>query len=176
MESPHRSTETANQAGIEACDNKSVGVIIRNKMGEIALLHRAKFPIAMAPPAGHEHPHGSPEQAAIMEVEEELGLSISLEGLRRTAIVNRRVNNQCRRPGGNHHSWWVFETTDYHGTMKPSADETKGAGWYSQRKLDYLAERTRQFEAGRVSSEAWRKEPGLEAIWLGFFAELGYVS
>ena len=71
------------------CDNKSVGVIIQNPEGEVALLRRAKFPVGMAPVAGHVDEHGSPEQAAIDEAAEEVGLHISLSGLRSTIIQAR---------------------------------------------------------------------------------------
>lgn len=174
---PHGGFEAAPQKQtIERCDNTSVGVIVTNSLHEVALLRRAKFPIAIAPPAGHEHPHGSPEHAAIAEVYEEIGLTIAISALRRTAIQKRRVDNQCRRPGGDHHLWSVFTANEFSGQIEPSPDETRGARWYPPREVEHLAERTRRLEAGHVSQEAWNREPGLEAVWLGFFAELGYVT
>jgi len=61
------------------CDNKSVGVIVQNDGGDILLLHRARFPFGMAPPAGHIDDHGSPEQAAVTEVFEEVGLTLPID-------------------------------------------------------------------------------------------------
>lgn len=154
----------------------SVGVIIQNPEGEIALLKRARFPIGIAPAAGHVDEHGGPEQAAIEEVGEELGLTIAVDDLRSTVIQNRRVDNQCRRPGGDHHNWWVYETSEYSGNVTPDADETQGAGWYSPDQLQALADKTKAFRAGQVGQADWEANPGLEEVWLDFFTELGYVQ
>ena len=157
------------------CDNFSVGVIIERGM-DIALLQRAKFPIAIAPPAGHIDQHGIPELAAIAEVEEELGLVIARGGLLRTTIANRRVENRCRRPGGDYHYWSVFRATAYSGVLRSSLDETRGAGWYNSDQLQELADRTQAFSEGRVTPEQWEQEPGLEAVWVDFMTELGYLA
>ncbi len=160
---------------IKNCDNMSVGVIISNHEGELALLKRARFPVGIAPPAGHVDEHGTPEQAALEEVQEELGLIIAAFGLRKTIIQGRRVNNQCRRLGGDHHTWWIYEANDYTGELRPSPDETKGASWHDQSQLQQLADRTKQFRAGVLGAEEWEANPGLEEVWLDFFVELGYI-
>jgi 8-oxo-dGTP pyrophosphatase MutT (NUDIX family) len=164
---------TATMAKI--CDNKSVGVIIERD-GKIALLKRAKFPIAIAPPAGHIDDHGSPEQAAIDEVNEELGLVIASVDLKPTAIANRRVENRCRREGGDHHFWWVFQADKTLGELKPSEDETQGAGWYTREELQELASRAKSLLAADAPQEDWQQNPGLEPVWLDFLSELGYVK
>ncbi|MDB5184507.1 MAG: hydrolase [Candidatus Saccharibacteria bacterium] len=157
------------------CDNMSVGVIIQSPEGAFALLERARFPIGIAPPAGHIDEHGQPEQAAVNEVQEELGLVIALNGLQNTVIQGRRVNNQCRRPGGTHHSWWIYEATKYSGNLVPDAEETRGANWYAPDQLQALADRTKAFQAGQLSQKDWEANPGLEPVWFDFFTELGYV-
>lgn len=157
------------------CDNTSVGVIIeRNR--NIALLRRARFPIAMAPPAGHIDDHGSPEQASLDEVAEELGLIIALGGLKKTPINNRYVNNRCRRPGGDHHYWTVFTASQFSGELNPSADEAKGAGWYPIAQVQHLADLTAAYARGEYSEEEWQARPGLEPVWVTFMAELGYIQ
>lgn len=158
------------------CDNKSVGVIIRNDEGEVALLKRARFPVGIAPPAGHVDGHGSFEQAAVDEVSEEVGLAVTIEGLRRTIIDERTVDNKCRRVGGDHHEWVVYETNEYEGEISPDPDETKGAAWYDMAAIQALANRTKAFQAGEVEQSEWEKSPGLEEVWLDFFTELGYVK
>ena len=158
------------------CDNKSVGIIIKNKDGSFALLERMRFPIGIAPPAGHVDDHGSFEQAAIDEVNEEIGLIITSENLHPTVIKNRRVNNQCRRVGGDHHEWIVYEVDSFEGMLRPSPDETKGVEWYTPSDLQQLADRTRAFKAGNVQDADWEASPGLEEIWLDFLTELGYVK
>lgn len=163
----------------KVCDNISVGVIIESPEREIVLLKRAKFPIGYAPPAGHgdlDDEHGSIEQAAVGEVSQEVGLTIATEGLTRTVVNNRRVYNQCRREGGTYHNWFVFEARDYSGTITPSPDETQGARWYPQAEVQELADRTKDYEAGNVTEEAWAANPGLEPIWKDFFVELGRVE
>lgn len=157
------------------CDHLSVGTIIEDGIN-IALLLRAKLPQAYAPPAGHIDQHGSPEQAAINEPFEELGLIIAPEALIKTAIANRRVDNPCPRGGGNYHHWWVFRATQFEGRITPSADETRGAAWYDREQLQALADRTIQWRADGSNSEDWQQNPGLEEVWLGFLAELGYIS
>lgn len=129
------------------CDNRSVGVIIQSLEGDFALLRRARFPIGIAPPAGHIDEHGQPERAAVNEVQEELGLVMAINGLRNTVIQNRRVNNPCRRPGGDHHYWWVYESNEFSGDLVPDADETQGAGWYSPDQLQALAQQNKSFSS-----------------------------
>lgn len=158
------------------CDNKSVGVIVENEDGAVALLKRARFPVGMALPSGHIDNHGSPEQTAVDEVNEELGLTITIGGLRRTIIEGRLVNNPCRRIGGGHHEWWVYRTSDFEGELQPSPDEAQSAGWYDRAGLQELADRTRAYQTGNVPQEQWEANPGLEEVWLDFFTELGYVD
>lgn len=156
------------------CDNTSVGVIVRDPESRFALLERKKFPIGFAPPAGHIDEHGSPEQAAVDEVGEEVGITLSLDGLRKV-IDSRRVNNRCRREGGDHHVWTVYEASVDAQDMQPSEDETKGAKWYTQDEVQSLADRTRSYQAGQIPEEEWAAHPGLEEIWVDFLSELGHI-
>ena len=163
-------------ASPKLCDNLSVGVVITSRDGEILLLERAKFPVGIAAPAGHIDDHGSPEQTAIDEVHEEVGLVISRDHLYATSIHERRVEKMCRRVGGDHHIWWVYEADQFSGELIPSADETKGARWYSLAEVQKLADRTRSYLAGEISDADWQNKPGLEDLWLEFLLELGYVE
>lgn len=158
----------------KVCDHTSVGIVIRDSEGSFALLKRAKFPIRIAPVAGHIDDHGSPEQAAKDEVFEELGLTVS--DLTKTNINDRRVDNKCRREGGDYHNWTVYETTVEDTTLRPSEDETKGAGWYSQEQLQALADRTKAYQAGKIPEAEWAEIPGLEEVWVSFLGELGYIT
>lgn len=157
------------------CDNTSVGVVITSTKGEIVLLKRAFFPVGIAPAAGHIDDHGSAVQAAIDEVYEELGLIVQAEDLK-SVIVDRRVENRCKRPGGDHHIWSVYQTSNFSGSLKPSEDETKGAHWYTTEEVQQLADRTKAYQAGNLTEEEWCTEPGLEEIWLNFFQELNLVE
>lgn len=169
------------------CDNKSVGVIIEDNDGNVLMLKRARFPIGISPVAGHVDDHGSPEQTATDEVQEELGLNVRPEDLLATEIQSRRVDNQCRRPGGDHHYWWVYKAKKFSGELHPDKDETLGARWYSPEELRGLANRTQVLEDGLYHEEkltspsglpyfsTQRNEPGLERVWLDFLTELGYL-
>jgi 8-oxo-dGTP pyrophosphatase MutT (NUDIX family) len=160
---------------LKYCDHTSAAVIIRDSLGRFALLERARFPIGIAPASGHVDNHGSPEQAAVAEAAEELGLVVPAHALRPTIIQGQLIRNPCRRIDGDHHTWWIYEAAEFSGALQPSPDETKGAGWYSQMQLQELAERTMRFEAGVVRHEAWEAQPGLEDVWVQLFTQLGYV-
>jgi 8-oxo-dGTP pyrophosphatase MutT (NUDIX family) len=155
------------------CDFTSSAVIVRDAHGRFALLKRARFPVGIAPASGHIDEHGSPEQAAVAELAEELGLVVEPSALRATAVQAQLIHNPCRRLEGDHHYWWVFEVTEFAGELQPSPDETQGAGWYTEGELEQLAQRTRDYQAGVVSPDEWEAEPGLEVVWLDLFAQLG---
>lgn len=158
------------------CDNKSVGVILRNEHGGFALLKRGRFPIGIAPPAGHIDTHGNPEQAALDETREELGVQLAVAALRQTAIFERRVDNVCRRIGGGFHVWNVYEAETDQQNLAPDPDETQGAGWYSVNAVQALADRTRRYQHGQISEQQWAENPGLEEVWCDFLTELGHVN
>lgn len=160
------------------CDHQSVGVNIWNRQDAVALLRRARHPEGMmAPPSGHIDKHGSPVQAAVTEVREELGIRIPIKALRPTIIQGRMVkNNRCPRIGGDHHKWWVYEANEFEGVLRPSPVETQGAGWYTRKQLQELANRTRAFLAGKIPPAEWAANPGLEPVWIGFFVELDYIK
>lgn len=158
------------------CDFTSAAVVVRDSLGRFALLRRARFPIGIAPASGHIDQHGSPEQAAANELAEELGLIVSTDALRPTRIQAQLVHNPCRRIGGDHHVWWVFELTNVEDKLQPSPDETQGASWYTPDELEHLAQRTRDYEAGSVSSLEWATAPGLEPVWLDLLEQLGYLQ
>jgi 8-oxo-dGTP pyrophosphatase MutT (NUDIX family) len=158
------------------CDFTSSAVIVRDAQGRFALLKRARFPIGIAPASGHIDAHGSPEQAAVEEVAEELGLTVPISALRPTSIQAQLIHNPCRRIDGNHHYWWIFETTEFEGELQPSPDETQGAAWYTPDELARLAQRTRKYQAGLFSSNEWEAEPGLEVVWADLFVQLGHLK
>ncbi len=158
------------------CDHTSVGVIVKNIDDKFALLKRARGAVGMAPPAGHVDSHGSAAQAALDEVEEEIGLIIDPSDLRPTKIKGRKMANPCRREGGDYHVWTVYEAQQFLGDITPDPEETLGANWYSAKDLQAMAKRTKAYQKGRIPEEEWRDNPGLEEIWLDFLSELGYVT
>lgn len=154
----------------EACDHTSVGVIIENENDQILIIEREQFPFGLAAPAGHIFPHGSSENAAIVEVEQEVGLIIAASSLEKV-IEGRRINNHCKRSGGDHHVWDVYRTRIAGQTVQRSLRETKSAGWYTTQELQQIADRTQN---GRLRGE-FEPSSYFEDVWLNFFIELGVV-
>lgn len=152
------------------CDNKSVGMLIW-KDGKLLLIERKKFPFGFAPPAGHVDDFPSEEAAARGETEEEVGLKV--ESLR--LVVEGRKENPCRRDGGDHHVWSIFEV-EASGEIKRSKDETKQVGWYSPEDIKPLMERTSKYREGEISDEEWEQKPGIEPVWFDWFEELGILE
>jgi 8-oxo-dGTP pyrophosphatase MutT (NUDIX family) len=157
------------------CDNKSVGIVVRNAEGSIALLKRARFPFGYAPVAGHIDDHGTARQAAVDETNEEIGLTIMAANLQPTAIANTRFNNHCRRRGGTFHDWWVFTVNTFSGSITPSVEETKGADWYSIQEVQQLADRTTDYHAQLIAQQDWDADPGLEDVWIEILRRLDII-
>jgi ADP-ribose pyrophosphatase YjhB (NUDIX family) len=152
---------------IKQCDNKSVGVILSNDKGEVLLIDRAKFPFGLAAPAGHVDNHGTLEQTAISEVQEEVGIEIEISSLVKV-IDKRRIDNKCRRPGGDFHDWTIFTAQTVSTEINRSQDETLGAKWYSKEELREIAQNTKQ-----QNSESLKV---FENIWLDFLVELNFLD
>jgi len=153
----------------KVCDNKSVGMIIRQG-DEILLIERKKPPFGFAPPAGHVDNKGSFDNAVKEEVEEEVGLTSREIKL----IAEGRKENPCRREGGTWHYWKIYQVeTD--GDIRRSEDETKQAGWFSVDQISSLAQKTQKYLAGKIPEEEWEQSPGLEPVWLEWFKELGIL-
>jgi 8-oxo-dGTP pyrophosphatase MutT (NUDIX family) len=153
------------------CDNKSVGVIIRNEQNQILLIDRARFPFGLAAPAGHIDDHGGAEQAAINEVFEEVGLTIPLTGLRRV-ITDLRIENQCRRQGGNYHDWTVFTAENSSGTLIASNDEILESKWIAPDELQTLADKTIE----TLSTPIEKGQQLLEPAWIRLFNAIGILA
>ncbi len=151
------------------CDNKSVGIVAK-KNGKILLLERKKFPFGFAAPAGHVDDFPSPEDAAKGELNEETGLVVDSLKL----VKEERVDNPCRRIGGDHHYWWIFEV-EVSGEIVPSKDETKQVYWCELSELKQLAEKTEKYRNGEISEDVWEKGPGLEPVWYDWFKKLSII-
>jgi len=151
---------------MEKCDNKSVGVVVQNEYDETLVLSRARFPFGWAGPAGHVDDHGGVEQAAIDEVFEETGVVVTADQLKKV-IDNRRIDNQCRRPGGDHHNWTLYRARINSQEVTQNLEETLGVRWMPADELARLALR------GSVANT--EGELALEPIWIDFFQELGVI-
>jgi 8-oxo-dGTP pyrophosphatase MutT (NUDIX family) len=159
---------------VKICDNTSVGIIITNAVGAYLMFDRATFPPGVAPAAGHIDDHGTAEDAARAEVEEELGLHV-------TAITQRTGgwrNNRCRRhPGwrGTGHEWTVYQAA-VSGNLTPSARETRNVRWIEPDELQVLADRTVAYAHGRLADDEFAAAPGIEPVWMRWLDYTGALA
>lgn len=155
----------------ERCDNKSVGVLLTDSDDRLMLISRRKAPYGWAPVAGHIDDHGSPEQAAVNEVREELGLMLAVDSLC-LVIEGRQIHNQCRRIGGDHHTWWVYQAPLPAGMPQPSGTETNGAAPMDSDQLQQLA----NFTSNALSIDREDGPYALEPVWRDLLIELQYID
>lgn len=143
---------------------------------EYAILGRAWYPLGWAPFAGHARDHGqnSPEEAAIAEGAEELGIHVT--GL--TKLFTVSLPNLCAslphqpRPG---HLWTVYDVQTPTTVLTPAPGETTGAEWVTGEELQRLAEVTIAFACtGRPAQEQPRLS--LEAVWVELLARAGDIT
>lgn len=148
------------------CDHKSVGMLIWND-DKLLLIERRKPPYGFAPPAGHIDEHGSFEDAAKIEVKEEVNLNAKTLKL----VTEGKKENSCRREDGTWHYWKIFEV-EAEGKIIASSNETKQCGWYTREQIRELAEKTKDYLSGKISEADWRLLPGIEPVWKEWFSEL----
>lgn len=164
------------------CDNKSVGVIIRN--GEnLLLITRKNFPISFALPAGHLD-GDTYEEAAMREIFEETNLRVT----QIKKICEAVLYNPCKREGGSHHAWQVYEALEWSGGLQAGSDADR-ALWAPPDTLRHYAEHTRSFsekigvDIGNLSefvravsrNPEWIKNPGLEPVWIILLEKMGIL-
>ncbi len=156
------------------CDNKSVGVLITDDQVRYLLIQRVRPPVGIAPVAGHIDQFGAADVAAIAEVAEEVGLTVT----DLTPLTGRWRSNICRRqhgPWGPGHDWSIYHA-EVTGTVTTDPAETTNPVWYTRQQLQQLAERTAAYAAGALPTDEWTAAPGIEPVWVDFLAELGIVD
>jgi len=158
------------KSALSRCDFRSVGLIVRAGRS-VLLIRRNSPPFGFAAPAGHVDRHGQFVAAARRELEEEVGLTA--ENLR--PVYRAMHRNACRRCFGRFHYWVVYRVDRFAGEVKASAREVKSVHWVERSGLTRLADRTRRCLKGRTSPGVWRRQPGLEPIWVHIFTELGLI-
>ncbi|MDP3726561.1 MAG: NUDIX hydrolase [bacterium] len=163
------------------CDNTSVGQIIRSGK-KFVVIERANYPEAYALPAGHVDGDPSFTEAMIREIREEAGLSVE----ENQSVFKEDLDNPCKRMGGTHHLWEVYEAVRWSGTLKAGSD-AKRARWFSPEDLKRVANRTEYFmekykipydQMGKLTvaifgknpedkatDPEWKEEMGLEPVW-----------
>lgn len=146
---------------MKTCDNKSAGVLIEHD-DRLLMFERQTFPPGIAPPAGHIDDHGSAEQAAVAEVQEEVGLTVV--GL--TLVDWLWLPNRCRRaPGlkGVGHEWAIYRAR-VTGVLDLDEREARNASWWTPGDLGWRARRT-----------VLGGDDGLEPVWCVLLHRLGVI-
>lgn len=154
------------------CDHKNVGVLIYRKDGRLLLVERTRKPYGWSPPAIHVD--GDVENfkaAARRAVSEKVGL----DAQKFILLLKRTCENKCVRRGGGWHNLRVFKAVGWRGKLKRSKTETRSAVWASEPKVRTLAGLIEEHLKGKISARAWRKNPGLEAVWYKIFKNLGII-
>jgi 8-oxo-dGTP pyrophosphatase MutT (NUDIX family) len=157
-----------------ACDNTSVGVILRRGDGGVLTFHRTRPPWGVAAVAGHVDGHGGVAAAARAETLEEAGLTVTAL----TELARAWRPNSCPRPPGRRgvgHQWTIFLATAS-GTPRPSPDETRGMRWRSGAELQRLADLTAACAADDPARGASAAMPGLTPVWVRFFVTAGLIT
>src|SRR3989344_1740666 len=182
------------------CDNTSVGQIILNG-GNIAVIERHNYPQAYALPAGHvdgplrqseSEASDTPWSAGVeRECLEEVGLKI----LKNKLVLKKELDNPCKREGGSHHLWEIYEAIAWRGELK-AGDDAKRAFWKTPEELRAFAARTEYFmrkydlpysEVGKLTraifgdpaakqtDPEWISEMGLEPVWYYILTKVGVI-
>src|SRR5690625_7533699 len=113
------------------CDGLSVGVLILDEHNRMLMITRAKAPAGIAPVAGHvrdENPEYTHAAAAVVETEEEVGLTVAREDL--ASVYSRshadRWGAQVPAPPLGH-DWGVFRAQKWSGQAEAAPDRVKVA-------------------------------------------------
>lgn len=112
--------------------HESAGVILINQDSEILLFFRSKFPSAYTIPAGHVDEGEDVKIAAIREVSEETGVSITDAVLIKEDII---IGDSCSR-GADIHKWFLYASR-VDKVKVELTDEGESYAWFN---LDSLPE------------------------------------
>lgn len=165
------------------CDNTSSALIVRDG-GKILFIERKKYNPGFALPAGHQD-GDTPKDAAMKELSEEVGFTATEV----QEVLVKTLKNPCKRDGGTHHKWTVFEVKNWHGSISPSEDEAKQAVWLSLEQIKGFSDKLEQFiDKNNLSfddlptlvratndSKEWWDSPGLEPPMYLLFKDLGII-
>ncbi|MDP3947822.1 MAG: NUDIX hydrolase [bacterium] len=171
------------------CDSTSVGQILKRE-GASVLIERKNYPQAIALPAGHLDGDNY-AAAALRETSEEVGVLVG-ENRR---IWQGRIENPCKREGGDHHLWEVYEAGSFTGELK-AGDDAKSYFLATPEELRRLAKRTEYFmkkfgivytdvnaltraifgnPADKATDAEWKGEMGLEPVWYFILKQIGVI-
>lgn len=158
----------------KACDGASVGVILE-RAGCYLIGQRADGQ-GVAPVAGHVYDaHTGYEDAAVAEVREELGLTVThLE-----PVTTGWRDNRCKRgtgPSGRYGHAWAVYRADVTGSMHVDPGSYSDVWAAYPDELAALAARTVAMARGELDARAWAEQPGLEPVWVLWLARADAIQ
>ena len=167
------------------CDNKCSAMRFELNR-KILMIERKKYNPGWALPAGHLDGL-SAKEAARKESKEEVGLAP--EKLERVLEIS--LPNTCKRDGGTHHYWYVFDVPKWSGELKASEEEVKKMEWKTKEEISELLAKLQNFVSAhgffltpedlpkvvKKTNEdvEWKKSPGLEPPMYFLFKELKLI-
>lgn len=165
---------------MSVCDNRAVFVLVR-RPGAVLMLKRREPPPGWAGIAGHLDDHGLNDPpfgeddplwpwkaAAMTEMEEEAGLTVTKLSLLTPEPVWR--HNACGRrvgPRGIGHDCMLFEA-DVAGDLNRSKRETLDLRWMDLDELDERAQHTIAYAHGKIPDKDF---DGIELVWMRWFRD-----
>lgn len=109
--------------------------------------------------------------ALVKEISEEVGLDV----IHATLIAHYYDHNPCRRTfeGEPGHDWHFYDVL-VSGEINTNDREVVAGScrYYGPNELCFLAGRTEERIAGRVSDAEWEQQPGLDLPWYELFRRL----
>jgi hypothetical protein len=153
---------------VQLCDQRSVGLLVVRD-GSLLLRAPSAYPGGYAPV--HRHCDGLtfPETARALATQ--LGLAEpTVRGADeswRPDVCTRPQHETAERTG---HWWLVYWAV---GQGEPQGE---GLRWWTRKELQDLADRTVAYARGALRDGAWRAQPGVSALWVGWLAHLRLIG
>ncbi|WP_019635045.1 NUDIX hydrolase [Actinomadura atramentaria] len=182
------------------CDGTSVGIVITDPQDRVLMIQRATPPAGLAGIAGHVDDHGTPLDAALAELREEIGLAVTDRWTRMPTLAQAWRPNRCRRrpwpptvadvagdgsapldlaqalPTAGHR-WTVYRLhVTEHPALEPARREVADVRWMDGDGLATAAARTLAYARGEISDQQWSADPGIEPVWVRWLAGAGLLD
>jgi len=154
---------------VQLCDQRSVGLLVVRD-GSLLLKAPSAYPSGHAPLSRHCDGLNFPETARALCAQLGLGEPVvrGADECWRPDVCARPVPETAERAG---HWWLVYRVVSSQG--EPDGD---GLRWWTRKELQDLADRTVAYARGALRDGAWRAQPGVSALWVGWLAHLRLIG
>ena len=110
--------------------HEGAGVLIQNSADKILLFLRTKYPFQWTIPGGHMSPGENPQQAAVREIEEEVGIKLPSP---RLIFEGTIIGDECMG-GVDIHKWHLYHSLAIDAEVNLN-DEGCKFGWFDFSEL-----------------------------------------